>query len=193
MRLFLAIELPPEARSALAGLAESLRKPISAADQIQWVAPDLFHITLKFLGACEPERVAELVRALREPLSGWNPFSLTLTHAGCFPPRGMPSVLWFGSRDAASPCSRLAQAIDAACAGLGFAREKRPFHAHVTFGRVKSLRDGHLWRGRLDALKCPPIGPIRVDHVSLMQSLLSPRGPRYTTLAIVPLMPPPDR
>ncbi len=60
MRLFIALELPSEARAAAAALIARLR---SRGADLKWVAPEAMHLTLKFLGEsdrrwCRPRRGA---------------------------------------------------------------------------------------------------------------------------------------
>ncbi len=61
IRTFIAIELPPEIKEAMAGVQAELRK--SDAD-VGWVRPEGVHLTLKFLGDVEEKKVAELGDAL---------------------------------------------------------------------------------------------------------------------------------
>ena len=66
--------------------------------------------------------------------------------------------------------------------GLGFPRESRPFRAHLTLGRVKAPlgpRAGEILAGTSVArdARC------RVDHLTLFESRLSPRGATYSVVA----------
>ena len=46
-------------------------------------------------------------------------------------------MLWAGVEDASGELARLADATAAAMAELGFARDRRPYHPHVTLGRLR--------------------------------------------------------
>ena len=81
----------------------------------------------------------------------------------------------------------LAGRVEAALAALGFAREARPFSAHVTLGRVRQPGRASALTEALRGAAGRPFGRLRVARASLMQSELSPRGARYTELAAASL------
>jgi len=58
MRVFIAIELPPEIKASLAQLQNQLKT--SGADA-KWVEPQNIHLTLKFLGEIEEQKLAQIV------------------------------------------------------------------------------------------------------------------------------------
>ena len=62
LRLFVACELSDEIRAALARVQDELQN--SGAGNLRWVRPEGIHITLKFLGQVERERVPEVTAAL---------------------------------------------------------------------------------------------------------------------------------
>src|SRR5439155_19065086 len=68
--------------------------------------------------------------------------------------------------------------------------DDKPFRAHVTLARV---RDG-LERDELRAIATAvdritvPTGSFRVDGVVIFESVVSSKGPRYTSRATVPLL-----
>ena len=62
IRSFIAVALPPETVAKL-GAAQNRVRPV--AKNVKWVAPDPLHITLKFLGGVEPERLERTWEAVR--------------------------------------------------------------------------------------------------------------------------------
>jgi len=157
------------------------------APDVAWVARDNLHLTLKFLGAVEGDRLGAVTTALAGAVTARPAFQLALSGLGAFPSAVRPRVLWAGIGEGAGAAADVAARIDAALDPLGFPRETRPFSAHVTLGRVRAPRAG---RGLAEALAAgAPSGRQPVGHVSLMRSELSPRGARYTELAALPLAP----
>src|SRR5216683_765694 len=72
-----------------------------------------------------------------------------------------------------------------ALATRGFAREERPWHPHLTIGRVPDERRwrreaGPPLRSALAQAATTTFGTQRVAEVALMRSDLSPAGARYT-------------
>ena len=169
-------------RARLAAAVEHLQ-PL--APGVAWVARDNVHVTLKFLGAVDNARLGALEPALAAAAAGHAAFDLTIDGLGAFPSRIRPRVLWAGIGAGAAELGTLAARVDEALAALGFARETRPFAAHVTLGRVREPRANPRLAAALDA--GGPLGRQRVARVSLMRSDLSPRGARYTELASHPL------
>jgi 2'-5' RNA ligase len=168
-------------RTRLAQEVERLRR---VAGHVSWVAPDNFHVTLKFLGRVETVRLPAVTAALAEAAAGCSPFDLALRDLGAFPARAHPRVVWAGIDEGAGAASRLARRVDEALVGIGFERETRPFSAHVTLGRVRERRATPRLATALSGVS---YGRQRIDHLSLMRSDLSPGGSRYTELAAVPL------
>ncbi len=192
VRTFIAIELDEATRRAI-GDAQAQLKHARGAHDIRWVAPENIHLTLKFLGDVDAEKMPALTRALADACASIAPFTLTFGGVGAFPNTRRPNVIWVGVAGEAETATRLSQKIDDACAGLGFAREARPLSPHLTVGRVK--RDARKGRsierpylGEMIAnAKIGALGKFRVEHVSVMKSELKPGGSVYTRLAVVQL------
>ncbi|HEX5505276.1 MAG TPA: RNA 2',3'-cyclic phosphodiesterase [Thermomicrobiales bacterium] len=185
-RLFVAVELSEEARGALAEAQAACRR---CALPVRWVDPQGAHLTVKFLGAVEPERVAALTDALATIVTGHRPFLLWTGPTGAFPSPRRPRVLWLGVTGPTDCLDDLQQDVEFALHGLGFPLEGRPFRPHLTLGRV---RDGAapdaagLTRALEEARHLAP-APLPVRDLRLMRSELGRGGPRYTTLAVAHL------
>ncbi len=187
MRLFLAINLPPALRSRIHRGCEPLRL---AAPQVSWIRSELLHFTVKFLGDVADHRLAELRRGLAAAASEHRPFRLLLADAGAFPNFRRPRVVWIGVRDQ-RPVNALAEDVEQACDLLGFARDARSFSAHLTLGRVKrELPPGVAGTLAQAAGATHNEYDVDVHSLDLMRSDLLPNGPRYTTLASLPLAAP---
>lgn len=78
--------------------------------------------------------------------------------------------------------------VDDRSEALGVLRERRPFQAHLTLGRMRRALDDAERAARVAASRAEH-GPhdVEILSVDLMQSRLSARGPDYTVLARVPL------
>jgi len=148
---------------------------------VSWVAVPNLHLTLKFLGGVEPDRLEAVAAALADVAPARPAFELVMRGLGAFPSPTRPRVVWAGVRDGAEVV-QLASAVEEALAGLGFPPEGRPFSSHVTLGRVREpQRDPALTAGLAEGAG-REFGAFRVDQVALMRSDLSPRGARYTAL-----------
>ena len=188
LRLFVAVELPEHVRSALGASLERLRSSLGGA--YRWVRPEAVHLTLRFLGDVEAERVPELTSALGAAVGPLDAFELRLDGTGVFPNARAPSVVWAGLGGESAALVRLVAAVGTATAGVGEPAESRPYVPHLTLGRVRN----RLGRPEAEALAASLRGvtyegtsPFQVDGVSLMRSEIGPGGARYTRLAYAPL------
>jgi 2'-5' RNA ligase len=191
LRTFVAIELPAEAKAAIAAAQDALREVLrDGGPAVRWVNPAGAHLTLKFLGDTPEPAVAGIEAALRGALTGVGALELRTGALGCFPSGRAPRVLWLGLDGDLEPLAAAREAVEAAIVPLGWPTEPRPFAPHLTLGRVRSETSlaERAGIGRACGTIWPPAATrIPVAAVSLMASELGPRGASYTRLAEVSL------
>lgn len=141
-RLFVGVQVSLATANALARCAEALaRRARDAKVDISWVAPANYHVTLKFLGWTRDEAVGAVRDQIAAALTGVRAFRFQTSRLGGFPSLDNASVLWAGiSERGVEPLADLAARIDRATDALGFAAEQRPYHPHVTLGRLRETR-----------------------------------------------------
>ncbi len=188
-RTFIAIELDEAVKMAFASVQRRLRaEPISGF--VRWVAPEGIHLTLKFLGDIDSERVPEVLAAMQMACAGMAPFELAVRGAGCFPNFERPNVIWAGIVGDIKEAGRLALRLEAECKKLGFPAEERPFSPHFTLGRI-AREAGLKQRTQLGEIvrrfDLGPVGAINADAIHLMRSELRPNGSVYMSLGNVKL------
>ena len=145
MRTFIAIPLPQECRVMLDQLQQSLRK--HKAD-VRWVAIPSIHLTLKFLGEVDSGIIPKLKEFLDNHSKAERPFDLSLHGLGCFPNLIRPRIIWCGISGETERLLNLQQRVERVCVELGFAPEDRPFHPHLTLGRVNGKSNLQPLRSR---------------------------------------------
>ena len=183
MRLFIAVPLPPE----IADRAAACLDP--ALPALRPVRPELLHITLAFLGQVADERLADASAAAAIAGAGKSPFRIILDRAGRFPASGPPRALWLGVGAGADDLARLAADLARELRARAFALEDRPFRPHLTLARVRTEAtpaEARAVAAAVGALAVPRL-ELRVDQVAVVESHLSPRGPRYTVRAAIRL------
>jgi 2'-5' RNA ligase len=183
VRLFIAVPLPPELTERAAALLPA------ALPAVKRVAPDLMHVTLAFLGWTPDERLADAIEAARAAAGTQGPFDLAFAGAGRFPERGRPRVAWLGIGAGGPELARLAAATAEELRRHELRFDDRPFAPHLTLARLRPDATGPEARtlgAAIDALEVAPLSA-RVDRISVVESVLSPRGPRYTARAELPL------
>lgn len=182
IRAFIALQSSSEIKARLAGVQSEL---ISANADVKWDSPEKFHITLKFLGNCKPEVLAQLTTDLRSSLQDIHSFEIVYKTIGCFPTITHPKVVWVGA-DKNQSLDQLQTKVEEACTHLGFTKEDRQFHPHITLGRVKGNRNIHRLTEKLKSITLEPL-QVECSEVLLMRSELKPTGSVYTLLNSIPL------
>jgi 2'-5' RNA ligase len=184
LRAFVAADIPPAAITLLGEFQEALKR---RRFPVRWVKPAGIHLTLKFLGNIPTEDAAPLATAMDEAAAGLSAMSLAIRGVGVFPGLRKARVLWAGLSGDIEALFRLQAAVEARLEALGFARERRPFKAHLTLGRFS----GHVDPGQLaEALQASASfgsDPFAVKTVTLFKSDLKPAGAVYSPLAVTAL------
>ena len=184
MRLFLAINPPPEVRRAIWDATQPLRE-VSAG--VAWVAEPKIHLTLKFLGDQPESAAAPIGEMLRGIAMGHATPLVRVGAVGAFPNFRRPRVVWLGV-DPDPRLELLHHDVEVACAALGYELDGRPFRPHLTIGRVKepgTVEQTRALRGA--ARKVRFSDEFSVPSIDLMQSLPGIHGSTYTALAVAPM------
>lgn len=194
IRTFLAVELSEAVRSAIASfqteLKRRLQKDLSREARISWVRPESIHLTIKFFGDTDEGLVAPLRDAVSQAVSTQQSAMLPIERLGVFPRLQGPRVVWLGPSEeweGGEDARRLAavqQAIEQGCAELGFVREAKAFHPHLTLARIKEgERQVGIALARSGMMDRPvSLGSTAIESIVLMKSDLRPTGSVYTKL-----------
>jgi RNA 2',3'-cyclic 3'-phosphodiesterase len=182
IRSFIAVEMSPRVVARVGELIDKLRV---ASQDITWVRQQQMHITLKFLGDVADTETPDICRVVRGVAERFEPFEITCRGAGAFPSTANPRTLWIGVQDGAEELKQLQAAIDEALKKeLGFAKEQRGFHPHLTIGRLK--RDVAGGRDQLASLLAEhaqfDADLAVVDEVVTFASFLGRGGPTHDAL-----------
>ncbi len=181
MRLFIAIDLPDSIRAALSREQARLRAACAGNKDIRWTRPEGVHVTLKFLGEVAAPRLPEVIGVLSK-FGSFDSFEIEVAGFGFFPSARRPRVFWAGL-EAPPALARLAGRIEAAMEPLGFPREDREFHPHLTLARIESQRPQPVLQAALDQGGPANFGRFAASEFFLFESKLKPGGAEYSRLA----------
>lgn len=180
-RLFVALLLPDRVRSGISDAVAPLRDRFP---EVRWTRTGQLHLTLRFIGDVARPRVAAVGEALERALAGRDALALALDGGGAFPSPARASVLWVGVR-ADDRLADVQAAVERAVTSVGIPPDPRPFHPHVTIGRIRARGGGRPAGLAVAGLELSLEAPVR--EVSLMESVLGSAGARHTRVAAVPL------
>ena len=151
---------------------------------IRWVAGKNIHLTLKFLGEVDINKIAAISQVIQAESQKIKPFELSVGGAGAFPTLRRPRVVWIGVQ-APQVLADLAGAVDRGTQQLGFEGEDRAFSPHLTLGRVSQNASPQEVQSIAQVLSNTTIGKLgsfTVTRVTLFRSDLQPSGAIYTPL-----------
>ncbi len=183
VRTFIALEVPEDVKRAIRDVQERLKRIAGA--RVSWVRSEGVHLTLKFLGDVESSSMPLVEEVVIESAAGIGSFDLSVGRTGGFPNLKKPRVLWVGI-DRPAPLMQLQQDIERGMAGLGFPKEGKRFHPHLTVGRVKAIERSSPLADTFAASEFPRCN-WRVDEVRVMSSILKPGGAEYDVIANIRL------
>ncbi len=174
LRAFVAVELP----GAVIRACEAARRCHADLDaRVRWVRPEGVHLTLKFLGDVEFASVPLILEAMRAVAARTPPMALHTTDVGA-PNPDRARVIWLGVGGETGILGRLRADLEDAMCGIGFEREDRRFHPHVTIARA-GRRTVRLPAGSTRAIEP---AHFRVDRIAFYSSDLRPGGAVYNAL-----------
>lgn len=178
LRLFIAIEIPPDVKSQFAPVLRELK---AVPVDVRWESFEKLHITLKFLGDTNADLLPQIIRHLDTAIHCVSPFAVRYSGLGCFPNQRDPRIIWIGVEDMQHAMHPLVESIEKTMAALGIERDRKAFHPHVTIGRIRSQRN---IRDLLRTMESTTLKShtTNVSHIVLVKSELKPGGSEYSTV-----------
>jgi|SRR3989338_1727471 len=171
MRLFIAVDFN-ELNDCFAELQKLLPKNAKLS------LTKTFHVTLKFLGEVQPDKVEDVIDKLKNIKFEW--FSVFLDSVGIFPTENYIRIVWVSIKPE-DKMLELQKQIDDALSKM-FKKEKG-FKAHITMARVKYSADKKVFVEQIKKIKVES-KRIDVKDFRLIKSTLAPKGPIYEDLAV---------
>lgn len=181
IRLFVAIELPQFLREALAQLQAEIRKTGFPA---KFTAAENIHMTIKFLGDTPASLVEDIGGKLADAVDGFPPITLWAAGLSVFPSVKRPRVLWTGTGGETDRLARLQKQVEENLSAIGFAKEERPFTAHLTLARFKGSIEPETIISTMARYGNFASGSFSAAEICLFESRLTPKGPVYNRLQV---------
>ena len=179
IRAFIAVEIDEPNKQKILNLISQLNKSDAA---IKWATEHQMHLTLKFLGNINDSDIQKISASLKSIAGDSNAFSIKFPRIGAFPNMNRPRVIWLGIDKGAEDLTLLNSKIENELEKLGFVKEKREYSAHLTLGRVKSLKNIQNLTKLINEIELNLQDEIKINKIILFQSTLTPKGAVYTTL-----------
>ena len=181
MRLFIAVEISSEIQNLIDQFISDAKKFPQFQKGTKWGKSGNFHLTLKFMGEIEENKVETLKEALSRSVKGQEKFCLEFKGIGAFPNLDRPRVLWIGVEENISQLMKLANLVEKETVESGFSKSDKPFSAHLTLARF-SFPPQPSYLESLKPVQNISFGKLYVDRISLIQSILQPAGAEHQPL-----------
>jgi RNA 2',3'-cyclic 3'-phosphodiesterase len=178
MRLFVALAIPDDVRSAILAIVAKLRP---ACRNARWGRIEGLHVTLKFIGETSAEKT-EMIKTALASISPRTPIPMNFRGLGFFPNERRPRVLWAGI-EAGTDLAALAAAVETSLGALAIPREERAFSPHLTLARFDTPRGLDALHNTIEKTGPLEFGATTAKEFYLYQSVLKPGGAEYTRLA----------
>jgi 2'-5' RNA ligase len=147
---------------------------------LKLVKPQKTHITIRFLGNTSPLMLDAMYEEIKQV--SFPPFEITLRGLGAFPHLNRPRVVWAGIQKGADELVKIFEQLEPRLRKLGFKPDKKGFSPHLTIARVRSGRNKAQLAKAIRELEDYDFGSVKADCLRLKKSVLTPRGPIYSTL-----------
>jgi RNA 2',3'-cyclic 3'-phosphodiesterase len=182
MRLFVALNPPPDALAELEAAVAPLRP---GWPELRWTTADRWHVTLAFLGQTDDGKLDDLAIRLRRAAGRHQALELAIGHCGAFPSRKRARVLISRIEGDQPALAALAASVAAGArrAGAPPPDEGRKYQPHLTLARTRQPTDLGELIGTLAAFQG---APWPATEIHLIRSHGGPK-PWYETLASWPL------
>ncbi len=185
IRSFLAVDFNAFYEEELDFLMRVLKKEYADVKgsrvTAKWARSNAAHLTLNFFGEIDQKAVDGIIRALEPMTETRRIFEVVLQGVGAFPSFVRPRVLWAGLAGDVRDLLELKQEIDVCLEKIGISPETKPFHPHLTLGRVHSAVKRNICLAD-QILNYASLKKFKVNRLVLFRSNLGREGPRYTPL-----------
>ncbi len=143
----------------------------------KWVEPENLHITFRFLGDVEEEKIPQIAKMLRGKLKNAQKFKVQYRGLGTFKRNGIDRVLWVGVLS--EGIEEVKRVVDQALMPFGFTPEES-YTPHLTLLRIKKLRRRIKFKNYLHRMKDYLFKEREESSVCLIESKLTSKGPVYS-------------
>jgi 2'-5' RNA ligase len=178
IRSFIAFDVDDE--RIVKRFSEAQQMLIGTGADLKLVKPENIHITMRFLGNIAPPMVDSIYEAMQKV--SFSPFDVEIRGLGAFPKLQYARVIWAGIRKGAEQLSSIFDQLEPKLRQLGFRPDPKGFSPHLTIARVKSGRN------KAELIRCMKssvdyeFGVVKAKCLRLKKSVLTPKGPIYSTL-----------
>jgi len=178
LRSFIAFDIDDE--RIIRRLSEAQDRLINTGAILNLVKPQNIHVTLRFLGDVPPSMVDPVYEAMKKV--SFASFDVEIRGVGAFPSLSYIRVVWAGIRRGAEELRGIFSQLEPQLRSLGFRADPKGFSPHLTIARVRAVKNKAELLGCIRDLEDYEFGTLKAEFLRLKRSVLTPKGPIYSTL-----------
>ena len=153
---------------------------VQTGADLRLVQPRNIHLTIRFLGGIPPQLVEKVFEEMKKVQ--FTPFEARIAGLGAFPDLHYPRVVWAGMTYGADQLKDVFSQLEPRLQRLGFAPDPKGFSPHLTIARVRSGKNKSQLADLVAKNANYYFGTVKAQCLRLKRSILSPKGPTYSTL-----------
>ncbi len=181
IRSFIAFDLDNQV--ILSRLAEVQGMLVDTGASLNLVKPQNIHMTVRFLGNVALNMVDAVYEEMKQV--SFAPFEVEIRGLGAFPNLNYVRVVWAGIQKGAEELRDVFSQLEPRLRKLGFKADPKGFSPHLTIARVRTGKNKAELTRRINELEDYEFGTVKADCLKLKKSVLTPKGPIYSTLCEV--------
>ena len=179
-RTFIAIKVIPD---NLFLKKYNLIRDILKHEDIRWINPGNFHITLRFLGDTGEDEIIETDELLNRIVSDRTTFTFGIQGIDVFRSIRYPRVLWMGLNNS-QYLIELKNKIDEYLDPHFDLPLNSSFNPHLTLGRMKRINNREVLRQLIESHRDDLFLDVKVREIIFFESILKREGAVYEILSV---------
>lgn len=178
IRSFIAFDIDSE--PVLRKFSEAQGILVNTGAGLKLIQPRNIHITMRFLGNIS----LSMIDSIHEEMNkvSFTPFDVEIRGLGAFPSLKYTRVVWAGIRKGIDELTNISSQLEPRLQKLGFRPDSKGFSPHLTIARVKTGRNKAELVQCIEELADYEFGVVKANCLKLKKSVLTPKGPIYSTL-----------
>ncbi len=178
IRSFIAFDIDDE--NVIRNLSKIQSMLLETGADLKLVKPENIHITIRFLGEVPSSMIEKIYGEMNKV--DFSPFDVEIEGLGAFPNLRRINVIWAGVKKGADKLRNIYYQLEPNIQRLGLRPDNKGFSPHITIARVRTGRKRDEIVRIIKEFENYEFGVIKAKCLRLKRSVLTPRGPVYSTL-----------
>jgi 2'-5' RNA ligase len=175
MRVFVGLKIPAD--PSLLPPLDGLR----STGEMRVYDSRTLHLTLRFIGETEEERIPDIADAVAEAAEGMGPIPVKLKGMGSFPEKGAPRIVWIGA-SSGGKLEKLADGISKNLKEKGIPFDRKRFVPHITVARARNEKGAPKCSKTISEFGNVQFFSFVCNDISVYKSELGKKGAVHTVL-----------